>query len=370
MGIFKNIWGKLTWEEPEVVNPVENPKPDIVNPAPDPLADPPWLVEARRWEGVKETPGSSHNPKIIELHSYAKNKYKSELIAWCSSAMCAWLERSGFRSTDSEWANSYAESPYFTKLSSPLHGCIVVIDWPEPAGGHVALLDLKSKGELPLFGGNQGNAVNVTDYGYAKRHVRGYYWPKGAPKPSDTLPTQPTNPDSLPRPLKGWVKEYADFIKANVTDVMLVADKSSIVSNWKAYDQKVLIAKIFEAMAKAESNFNRTTRYVEDGIGEKDLVTGKQNVSEGLLQVSYRDSHPKVYGARFDWEKDKHLAVDDPNKTIFDPYNNLHCGILIFTKLLRERRETFHVAGRRYWSCLRPGTDGFDRFKAHLKSIL
>lgn len=379
MGFFKKIlkfFSDLFSAAPTLPAPV-TPKPEPVKPAEpvvtpaDPLADPKWLAWARGELGVQEKRGGE-NPRIIFYHAHAKNKYKEDEVAWCASFVCTALEETGFTSTDSEWANSFANAPtLFEKLAAPIHGCLVVFKWNTKGQGHVGFLDKKAKGVLPILGGNQtdtdsGGHVSIADFGARKLFLVGYYWPKGAPKPGAGEPA-PVETGELPRPIQGWPKEYSDFVAKNATQRMFNANKSSLVKNYQAMDQRKLIAKIFEAMAYAESGHKRTTRYVESGISDKDLVTGKANVSEGLLQVSYQDA--KLYGADFDWSKDKLLSVTDPDKTIFDPYKNLMCGILIFDKLLQKDND-MQAAGARYWSVLRPSRTGWATFQKKLKEIL
>ncbi|MEN0057917.1 MAG: hypothetical protein AAGB31_03715 [Bdellovibrio sp.] len=71
----------------------------------------------------------------------------------------------------------------------------------------------------------------------------------------------------------------------------------------------------------------RQLHMTENTMGT-DLVTGKQVVSEGLLQLSYQGV--PNYGAtlkyplcRIEWSKDKNLAATDSKKTILDPLINL-----------------------------------------------
>ncbi len=104
------------------------------------------------------------------------------------------------------------------------------------------------------------------------------------------------------------------------------------------------------ALARYESNYVPSARYVEPGMGI-DRVTGLPIVSEGLLQMSYQDSlfHPFCH---FSWVQDQNLAPTDPRKTIFGVEANLQCGVGILQKqILRSHR--IAVDRGAYWAVLK-----------------
>ena len=107
---------------------------------------------------------------------------------------------------------------------------------------------------------------------------------------------------------------------------------------------------VLKAIAYAESSFNVFERYVETGLG-KDAVTGKQNVSEGLLQLSYQDA--KYHQAPFSWALDLAKADTDPTKTIFDVKNNIIGGMMILDKLVGKNKHYIYNQGN-YWAVLKP----------------
>jgi len=112
--------------------------------------------------------------------------------------------------------------------------------------------------------------------------------------------------------------------------------------------------QLFAAVAKYESGWSPTSRYVETTMGT-DPITGRQVASEGLLQLSYQDS--VNYGQAacdFDWNKDRIYSDTDARKTILDPYKNLRCGIKIMAKLLKKKQMISFETGV-YWSTLRKG---------------
>lgn len=111
--------------------------------------------------------------------------------------------------------------------------------------------------------------------------------------------------------------------------------------------------QLFVGMAKYESAWKPTSRMVETTMGT-DPVTGRQVASEGLLQLSYQDERSYNLDCGFDWSKDKYLSDTDPKKTIFDPKNNLRCGIKIMARQLKRARAISLTSGV-YWAVLKIG---------------
>lgn len=108
---------------------------------------------------------------------------------------------------------------------------------------------------------------------------------------------------------------------------------------------------VFKALAFAESNFKLNCRYVEPPSLGKDAVTGKQNTSEGLLQLSYQDS--RFHGCSFDWDSDKNKNAFDLSKSIFDIQKNITCGLMIMNKLVGKKGHYVFNDGN-YWAVLKP----------------
>ena len=55
---------------------------------------PTWLEHAMKDAGITEVRGGE-NPRIIEMHTYCTLKAKEDEIAWCSAAVCCWMEEVG-----------------------------------------------------------------------------------------------------------------------------------------------------------------------------------------------------------------------------------------------------------------------------------
>ena len=151
--------------------------PEEKRPALDVIYEtPPWLRIALKDEGVAEIKGNQHNNRILELFKLAFLPFRRDEVAWCSAAVCAWLESAGIRSTRSGMAKSFLR--WGRPIFEPKRGAIVVFDRgrPESHWGHVALCtdnnwvyknNVKS---LPVFGGNQGDKACHKDYPAHKIH--------------------------------------------------------------------------------------------------------------------------------------------------------------------------------------------------------
>ena len=126
-------------------------------------------------------------------------------------------------------------------------------------------------------------------------------------------------------------------------------------------DKRAFWAYFFQALAGAEAGLNPTTRahHTEPEVSVPDSVTGMSGRTEGLLQLTYADA--ERYGCDFDWQSDRKLKANDPNKTILQPKNNLECGIKILDKqIIGQRRPLLYRAG--YWSTLQPGRPSYRVF--------
>ncbi len=161
--------------------------------------------------------------------------------------------------------------------------------------------------------------------------------------------------------------EYLDTdcgqkVPANFASTVLkhVADKQNIT---KQNSSKAYWVAFFKSLAKAESCFKPTARYVEPPSLGKDAVTGKQNTSEGFFQMSYQDS--KYHGCKFYWNEDKTKAVSDPTKTIFNMDAQIECAAIVLNKQLG----TGVLMRPYYWSVLgTKNASGNARFKKFMKT--
>lgn len=126
-------------------------------------------------------------------------------------------------------------------------------------------------------------------------------------------------------------------------------------------DKRAFWAYFFQALAGAEAGLDPTTRvrHTEPEVAVRDDVTHRMVRSQGLLQLTYEDA--KRYGCDFDWDADKKLKPDDPEKTILQPKNNLECGVKILAKQIIDMHKPLR-SNSGYWSTLRLGNPDYRMF--------
>jgi uncharacterized protein (TIGR02594 family) len=128
------------------------------------MDQPAWLSKAWQEFGQAERRGAASNPRIVRLYKdvgYAKIDHDD--VAWCAAFLGACLERSGINSSRSLMARSYAE--WGTRLATARTGAIAVLKrTSNPALGHVGFVVGETDSTLLLLGGNQGDAVCVSEF--------------------------------------------------------------------------------------------------------------------------------------------------------------------------------------------------------------
>lgn len=149
------------------------------------------VATARKYIGTVEIKGSKHNQKITDWIKAAEKGTKQNLswlfgknskgatnyndeVAWCGSFLAGVFTEIGlvhkipknfFRAAD--WAT------VGTKLNKPAYGCVVTFS--RTGGGHVGLVvGVTKSGMLKVLGGNQSDAVNISDFD--PRRVTSYRW--------------------------------------------------------------------------------------------------------------------------------------------------------------------------------------------------
>jgi len=183
-----------------------------------------------------------------------------------------------------------------------------------------------------------------------------------AAQPTKPAPATPIDVKKAELGGKPWDPEWDKIVEKAIPPEMLSWQVPRDVRRFcprfyemSEVDRRAFWAYFFQALAGAEACLEPTTRvrHTEPEVAKIDPVTGKAVRSEGLLQLSYQDE--KRYGCDFDWQKDKSLPANDPNKTILQPGKNLQCGVTI----LRNQIITQHkplLSKSSYWSTLQPGT--------------
>jgi hypothetical protein len=199
-----------------------------------------------------------------------------------------------------------------------------------------------------------------------------------APVPAPAMkPAPPTPIDTKKAEVGGptWDPEWDKIVELALPPAMLSAQVPHDVRRFcPAFytmaedDKRAFWAYFFQALAGAEAGLKPTVqvKHSQPEMMVKDEVTGRAGRTSGLLQLTYEDQ--KRYGCDFDWEHDRSLKVDDPDRTILQPKNNLECGVKILDKQIIEKHKAL-LSGSGYWSTLRPGTVSYRVFAKQMTNV-
>lgn len=153
-----------------------------------------------------------------------------------------------------------------------------------------------------------------------------------------------------------WTKITVEETKKQFNELDKAQDITLFCPSYQMLDKTHRVwvwSELISAMAYYESHWNTTAQLAEPSLG-KDVITGTTIMSEGLLQLSYGDKKWAKW-CNFDWEADKQLSNKDPNKSIFQPKNNLVCGIGILAKQIKKRGRII-LNDSAYWAVLKPSS--------------
>jgi len=138
-----------------------------------PLEVTPWTM-AMRFLGLTEVAGSVDNPTVMAMLTLDNEWPQNDETPWCSAFVnyICWLLY--LPRTSSLMARSWLELPTEVALADAESGWDVVIlkrgtgDQPGPevtrAPGHVGFYGGLEGDKIKVLGGNQGNAVSVSEY--------------------------------------------------------------------------------------------------------------------------------------------------------------------------------------------------------------
>lgn len=142
------------------------------------MNDPAWLVEAKKYIGLREYKGSRHEPKILQFwRSIGFTGIKDDETPWCAAFVGAMLENVWIVSSRSGWARDYMK--WGVEIDRPIIGCVVVFS-REGGGGHVGFaVGHDFEGRIMVIGGNQSDAVNIKAFDNSR--ILGYRWPVSVP---------------------------------------------------------------------------------------------------------------------------------------------------------------------------------------------
>jgi len=139
------------------------------------LAEPAWLVSARKDIGVREWKGPKHNPIILGWLKRLGAWWSNDEDAWCGVFVAHHLQNAG-RGVPKHWyrALAYADPTYGTRLDNPCVGCLAV--FTRTGGGHVAIVvGIDKYGNIMCLGGNQSDQVSIIPFNIARNPV--WIWP-------------------------------------------------------------------------------------------------------------------------------------------------------------------------------------------------
>lgn len=227
----------------------------------------------------------------------------------------------------------------------------------------------KLKGRFAMRVSNQcavAIALLLLASGCAKHEKK----PQPAPAPKAVKPAPPT-PIAVKKVELGqdtwdhsWDKIIEEAIPASMLSYRVPHDVRRFCPRFytmEAVDKRAFWAYFFQALAGAEAGLDPTTRvrHTEPEVAVKDKVTGRYVRSQGLLQLTYEDE--RRYGCDFDWNADRKLKPDNPERTILRPKNNLECGVKILEHQIIDRHRPL-LTRTSYWSTLHPGTSDYHMF--------
>lgn len=138
------------------------------------INDLPWVVEAKRYLGLRELTGRNDSPVLDKWwDSFGWRWLRNE--AWCGLYMAVVFRNVGIKPPKAayraaNWLN------WGRKLSQPQYGCVVVIG--RKGGNHVFIFaGWSQRGWLMGYGGNQSNKVSLAEFDPSR--VRGFRAPLG-----------------------------------------------------------------------------------------------------------------------------------------------------------------------------------------------
>lgn len=132
----------------------------------------PWLALARKYMGQHEIKGPKDNQFVLDCFAHTTYHAIHDEVPWCAAFICRILEESGFKSTKSAAAISFATFGTKCELKP---GAILVFKWPG-GGHHVTICDEVTDHVLvKCLGGNQSDAVQ--DSTFHRQYIVATRWP-------------------------------------------------------------------------------------------------------------------------------------------------------------------------------------------------
>lgn len=151
--------------------------------------EPTWMHRARRYLGLRETPGKATAPVIARWLLELKAWWRDDETPWCGVYVAAVMRKEGLV-PPKYWYRARGWLEFGVSIPDPIPGCIAVFE--RKGGGHVGFVaGTDEMGRLMILGGNQGNAVSLAPFDRAR--ALGYRWPSTVPIPATRLPLVASN---------------------------------------------------------------------------------------------------------------------------------------------------------------------------------
>lgn len=166
-----------------------------------------------------------------------------------------------------------------------------------------------------------------------------------------------------------WTAITVDAVESNFVKLDKARDMVEFCPNYPilTHEQKVYVwSELICDIAFFESSWNRYAELTELSLGidpETDLVF----VSSGLLQLSYGNKRWAKW-CQFDYRGDKQKGFVD--STIFNPKNNLECGIGILANQI-DKKEKIVLGKDAYWSVIKNSSKNkkIDKIKSMVRRL-
>lgn len=132
----------------------------------NPQTELPWIAHARKYIGVREIKGPTHNPVVVGFWKLARLAgIKNDEVPWCAGFVGAMLEIAGIRSARSDSSRAYLK--WGEALWRPEYGCVVIFS--RTGGGHVGFcVGMDESGRIMILGGNQSDKVSIAPFDMAR----------------------------------------------------------------------------------------------------------------------------------------------------------------------------------------------------------
>lgn len=141
-----------------------------------------WMIEAKKYIGLREIVGKQHNKTILGWIKSLGGWFTDDETPWCGTFVAHCLKVAGV-AYPKHWYRALDYVNYGTNLVKPAYGCVAIKT--RKGGGHVCFVvgrDQKT-GKLVCIGGNQGNAVSYALYSDAD--FQEFRWYGKTSKPAD-----------------------------------------------------------------------------------------------------------------------------------------------------------------------------------------